>query len=157
MAAQDHLGVQFVFHKANPNEMGGISTHTLEAWDPEHASSPWAQAHPAERNRYTGSDVDPGIRPIGSISWHHKTGEIRGVYVVPEHQRKGIATAMLHEAQTTPTRSPRHSTDRTTAGDAWARSAGGPLPRRSSAADAIQRARTEIEAHGPYQRTGPRS
>ena len=126
---------QFSFHMANPQEMGGIPTHTMEAWAPEHAGTDWAKAHPAERNQYAGSSVDPGHRPIGSISWHHKTGEIRGVFVGKEHQRQGIATALLHQASevaggTRGVTTPKHSPDRTDSGEAWARSLGGRLPKR---------------------------
>jgi GNAT superfamily N-acetyltransferase len=126
--------VQFVFHKANPKAMGGVTTHTLEAWAPEHAESAWAQAHPTERNQYAGSSVDPGFRPIASMSWHHKTGEIKGVYTEAAHQRQGHASALFqqgHEiaAETRGVPKPRHSTFRTSSGDAWARAVGGRLPR----------------------------
>jgi len=117
----------FIFHKANPRSMGGRPTHTLEAWDPEEAKSDWAQARPEDREHYTGSDVDPGTKPVGSISWHHETGEIRGVYVKPEAQRQGIATELLSRAKdiagsTRGVRPPRHSPQRTDSGEAWARS-----------------------------------
>jgi len=137
MPADEHLGAQFatVFHPANPKAMGGISTHTVEAWAPDHASTDWAQAHPSERDTYAGSSLDPGIRPISSLSWHHKTGEIRGVYTTPELQRQGVASSLFSEAQSIAGQRgvsvPKHSSDRTTAGDAWARSVGGRLPRRS--------------------------
>jgi GNAT superfamily N-acetyltransferase len=124
---------QFKVFPANPREMGGVPHHTVEAWAPEHAGTEWAQARPEERNQYAGSSVDPGHRPIGSISWHHKTGEIRGVYVEKEHQRQGVATALLGQARQTAagTRgitAPRHSPDRTASGEAWARSTGDRLP-----------------------------
>jgi GNAT superfamily N-acetyltransferase len=130
-------GTQFdtVFHPANPRSMGGVATHTVEAWSPEHAGSQWAQTNPAERSRWEGSSADPGIRPIASISWHHQTGEIRGVYTTPEHQRQGIASSLHAKAgeiasETRGVPTPKHSADRTTSGDAWARSVGGRLPRR---------------------------
>jgi hypothetical protein len=130
-------GTQFttVFHAANPKSMGGIPTHTVEAWHPDDASSTWAQAHPAERNTYAGSSIDPGIRPVASLSWHHKTGEIRGVYTEKEHQRQGIASSLHTRAneiasETRGVPAPKHSADRTDAGDAWARSVGGSIPKR---------------------------
>jgi GNAT superfamily N-acetyltransferase len=133
-------GTQFatVFHPANPRSMGGISTHTLEAWDPEHVDQPWARAHPSERMSYEGSSADPGIRPIGSISWHHRTGEIKGLYTVPEHQRQGVASSLYGgakgiAAETRGVTQPKHSPSRTQSGDAWARSVGGRLPRRREA------------------------
>lgn len=127
---------QFKMFQANPKEMGGVPHHTVEVWSPEHAGTEWAQARPEERNQYAGSSVDPGHRPMGSFSWHHKTGEIRGLYVEPEHQRQGIATSMLGHArglaaETRGVTSPRHSTQRTNSGEAWARSTGDRLPRRS--------------------------
>lgn len=130
-------GTQFttVFHPANARSMGGISTHTIEAWAPEHAGTEWATTHPAERSRWEGSSVDPGHRPLSSMSWHHKTGEIRGVYTEPAHQRQGIASSLYQQSQevastTRGVPAPRHSVDRTEAGDAWARSVGGRRPRR---------------------------
>lgn len=73
---------------------------------------------------------------IGHLYWHPRTGKIRDVLVTGEHQGKGIATEMFKTAQNTaattkkvPT--PKHSQDRTDAGEAWAKAVGGPRPRRS--------------------------
>ena len=90
--------LQFRFHPSTHREMGGVPHHTVEVWQEEHAETPWAQAHPAERNTYAGSSVDPGTRPVGSFNWHHETGEILGMFTDPEHQRQGVATSMWHEA-----------------------------------------------------------
>jgi GNAT superfamily N-acetyltransferase len=132
-------GTQFtaVFHPANPRAMGGIPTHTVEAWSPEHADTAWAQAHPSERSSYEGSSVDPGIRPIGSMSWHHKTGEIRGVYTTPEHQRQGVASSLYQKgqeiaAETRGVPKPKHSAQRTDSGEAWSKAVGGRRPARST-------------------------
>jgi GNAT superfamily N-acetyltransferase len=140
MAAHEKLSSQFttIFHPANPKEMGGFSSHTVEAWAPEHAEEPWAKAHPSERMNYEGSSSDPGIRPMGSIGWHHRTGEIKGVYTAHEHQRQGVATALHAKAQeiageTRGVPPPKHSSFRTNSGDAWARSVGGRLPKRNTA------------------------
>lgn len=127
--------VQFRSHLATPKEMGGSTVHTIEAWHSGDAGSDWAKATPQERDTYTGSSLDPGTRPVGSISWHHKTGEIKGVYTAKEHQRQGVASALLNQSQqlaagTRGVVAPRHSADRTDAGDAWARSVGGRLPAR---------------------------
>lgn len=140
MAAHESISkTQFatIFHPANPKSMGGISTHTVEAWAPEHVDEPWAKAHPSERMGYEGSSSDPGIRPLSSMSWHHQTGEIKGVYTREDVKRQGLATALHLEAQdiageTRGVPKPKHSSFRTTAGDAWARSVGGRLPRRST-------------------------
>jgi hypothetical protein len=68
--------------------------------------------------------MDPGSRPIGSISWHHQTGEIKGVYVDHAHQRQGIATDLYNKAvdvaaNTRGIVKPKHSKYRTTLGDLW--------------------------------------
>lgn len=75
-----------------------------------------------------------GGEKLGHMSWDRK--RIVNIDVDPEHQRQGVATALWNEGhrlagevQRIP--QPRHSADRTTKGDAWARSVGGRLPRRS--------------------------
>ena len=74
--------------------------------------------------------------PVGEMSWHPKTHEITGISVLPSEQRKGIATAMWHMGQRMRPK-PVHSADRTRAGEAWARSVGGRLPRRKAVYDPI--------------------
>ncbi len=143
----------FKFHIANPKSMGGIPTHTLEAWKPEEANTPWAEARPEDRNHYAGSADDPGHRPVASISWHHHTGEIMGVY--SNERRQGIATELLRRARNIAANtygvvSPKHSKDRTNAGDAWAKSLGERLPRRNAKADACP----ECGAEKPFHNFG---
>lgn len=75
-----------------------------------------------------------------SMYWHPKTGEIKNIGVPSDQQRRGVATQMWREAhriagETRGVRAPRHSPTRTDAGDAWARSLGGRLPRRDNAPD----------------------
>jgi hypothetical protein len=70
----------------------------------------------------------------GMMIWDPK--QIRGIHVPSDLQRRGVATALWEEghrlAEETPgIPKPKHSADRTAAGDAWARSVGGRLPRRS--------------------------
>ena len=77
---------------------------------------------------------------VGHLYWHPRTGTIRDVLVMGEHQGKGIATQMYRLAQqvaetTKGVPTPKHSRDRTVAGEAWARSVGGKLPRKSSRFD----------------------
>lgn len=63
----------------------------------------------------------------GKMLWNAK--HVLNVGVTPGFERRGIATAMwTYGQQATP--KPKHSADRTDAGDAWARSVGGKLPRR---------------------------
>ena len=70
---------------------------------------------------------------LGSMLWSGK--EIRNIGVTPGQERRGVATAMWHEGHRMAAENPRiprpkHSKQRTAAGDAWARSVGGRLPRR---------------------------
>ena len=133
-------GTQFVtiFHPAKPRSMTPMAPlHTVEAWAPEHVGTEWAQASPGERTGWHGSDADPGIRPMASMSWSHKTGEIHGIHTAPEHQRQGLASTLWQEGhrlanETRGVPTPRHSAQRTRAGDAWAKSVGGRLPRRDT-------------------------
>jgi ribosomal protein S18 acetylase RimI-like enzyme len=74
-------------------------------------------------------------KPVGYIEWHHKNGLVTGVEVTPEYRRRGVATELWNQAHkaASSTRGvprPRHSSDRTDSGDSWAKSVGGPVPRR---------------------------
>lgn len=125
---------QFAFHPSTHRQMGGVSYHTVEVWPHERAGTEYAQMHPGERLRDPRSASGENA-PTASFSWHHKSGEIKGLYTAPEHQRQGIATAMLGEArriagETRGVVHPRHSSFRTESGEAWARSTGDRLPRR---------------------------
>lgn len=109
MPANDHLGPQFQFEKATPKSMDGSRNHVVRAMvNGEHA---------------------------GAVLWNHKSGEVHNITVHPSYQRQGLATGLWHEAkrvaeQTRGVRSPRHSPDRTDAGEGWARSLGERLPRQ---------------------------
>ncbi len=75
-----------------------------------------------------------GDRQVGTMSWSKKG--IHNVEVDPQFQRQGIATALWqrgHQEAATNRNvvAPKHSPDRTDAGDAWAKSVGGRRPRRS--------------------------
>jgi hypothetical protein len=76
--------------------------------------------------------------PVGQMVWHPKTKAITGITVDPENQREGIATAMWNMGQGIRPK-PVHSADRTRAGEAWAKSVGGRLPRRKAVYDPISR------------------
>jgi hypothetical protein len=69
-------------------------------------------------------------QPVGELNWYGTTGTIHHLGVEEEHGRRGVATAMWKMGQEARPR-PKHSADRTTMGDKWARKVGGPLPRRS--------------------------
>lgn len=77
-----------------------------------------------------------GGQLAGEMNWHPKTHAITNVHVQEEHRRQGLATAMWDMGQSMRPR-PQHSADRTNAGEAWARSVGGRLPRRKQVTDPI--------------------
>lgn len=82
-------------------------------------------------------DMDPETdRPAGLLRWSKTSrGEITMVSVGEGYQRQGLATELLSRGRafaesTRGVPRPKHSTDRTNAGEAWARSLGERLPRR---------------------------
>jgi GNAT superfamily N-acetyltransferase len=96
---------------------------------------------------YAGHEDIPGSRrglhrvvaehegqQVGSMTWQtrsKKPGEIEKIEVEPDHQRQGLATAMWNYAHDSGIRpSPKHSSQRTDAGEAWSKAVGGPRPRR---------------------------
>lgn len=80
------------------------------------------------RPRHVIEAVHPGSEePVGRMTYNAR--EITRFDIEPGHQRKGLGTAMWGHGQRQKVR-PKHSADRTTAGDAWARKVGGRLPRR---------------------------
>lgn len=69
------------------------------------------------------------------MSWTPK--EVTHLSVPEGARRQGVATSLWSEGQrlageNAKIPAPKHSADRTNAGDAWARSVGGKLPRRKS-------------------------
>jgi hypothetical protein len=76
----------------------------------------------------------PTYAHVGTMLWDSK--HIRNINTNPGFERRGVATSMWNEGQRLASESgvpaPKHSPDRTAAGDAWARSVGGRLPRRKS-------------------------
>jgi hypothetical protein len=97
--------------------------------------SKWANSGSYHEVTAYNSDHDN----IGHMQWHVKTGEIIDVRVNEEHQRKGVATAlhsMAHKvAGEFNVAKPVHSDDRSDQGDEWAKSIGGPLPKRKTVQD----------------------
>ena len=75
-----------------------------------------------------------GMHPLGKMIWSRKA--ILNIQTEPGQERRGVATALWHEGHRLAGEKgrvpkPKHSTERTDRGDAWARSVGGKLPRRS--------------------------
>jgi hypothetical protein len=119
----------FVFHKANPRSMGGVTHHVLEAWDED---VPEAHVRPEERSRTLSGNY---AKPVASLSWMHGNGTIADVKVDSDNRRQGLATELLRRARdiaanTRGVRPPKHSPNRTNEGEAWARSLDERLPRR---------------------------
>lgn len=82
--------------------------------------------------------AESGGQQAGSMLWSSK--EVRHIEVAPKFQRQGLATRMWQEGhriadESTRVPTPKHSADRTDAGDAWAKSVGGRLPRRTQSED----------------------
>lgn len=82
---------------------------------------------------------DSSGNEAGSLAWgrsgtrSRNPGEIGYVHVQPEHRGNGLASAMYEHAASSGIRpSPKHSPDRTDAGDGWAKRVGGRVPRRSN-------------------------
>lgn len=78
--------------------------------------------------------VHCGERYIGELVWYEPDGEILHVFVVQDRRRQGIATRMWEMAHRLARRRrgvcpPRHSGERTPAGEHWARAVGGHRPR----------------------------
>jgi hypothetical protein len=75
-----------------------------------------------------------GKASLGRMLWNSRS--ILNIDVEPQQARRGVATAMWQEGhrlaeQHARIPKPKHSSDRTAMGDAWARSVGGRLPRRA--------------------------
>jgi GNAT superfamily N-acetyltransferase len=76
----------------------------------------------------------PDNETIGRLEWHADRGEILGVHVDAPYRRMGIANTLFHEAKeharAQGLTEPIHSNDRSDVGEAWAKQAGGEIPKR---------------------------
>jgi hypothetical protein len=107
MPADEHLGLQFRYDQPDFGE--SFPTHRITAL------------------------AAGGRRQAGTMLWSAKG--VRNIGTDADLQRRGVATAMWQEghrlaAENARIPKPKHSPERTAAGDAWARSVGGRLPRR---------------------------
>lgn len=70
---------------------------------------------------------------VGSIRWHARTGTVQGIQVPHKFQGVGVATNLWEQANRLADLGhaprPKHSNDRTIAGDAWTEKVGGPRPK----------------------------
>ena len=132
MTAADHLsGAQFKYEPPNAGARGtsryGAGNHSLQVTIP-------APTDLGIGGR--GINVLPKGTPVkaGEMTWA-KGGKVLDVTVDHVFQRQGVGTALwkhAHELAASNARIPRpkHSNDRTNAGDAFAHSVGGRLPRK---------------------------
>jgi ribosomal protein S18 acetylase RimI-like enzyme len=76
---------------------------------------------------------------VGRLLWNDEDGEISHLHVGENARRRGIATSMWdtahEEAETRGITPPVHSSQRTKAGDAWAKAVGGHVPRLTDDVD----------------------
>jgi len=80
---------------------------------------------------------------VGLMKWDPDTGEVKDLQVHPEHRLRGVARGMwdFAQRQTKPQTpgvdyaddvvAPKHSSERTDAGDAFAKAIGGKVPART--------------------------
>jgi GNAT superfamily N-acetyltransferase len=73
--------------------------------------------------------------PVGYLKWHTETeddGTVLDVFVSDGHRRQGVATVLWQVAHEIAVERgwplPKHSSERSIEGDAWARAVGGDLP-----------------------------
>lgn len=62
------------------------------------------------------------IGPVAHLEWGAQTGKVLNVQVDPEHQRKGLATAMWDKAHTVGVNTPVHSLGLSAEGAKWKKS-----------------------------------
>lgn len=105
----------------DPAKSRDISGVTMEYRPP----SALSDNHRVYANRGDGGN-------LGALMWHRKTGEIHWVGVNHDVQGLKIATEMMNHARKLSDMSgivaPQHSSNRSTAGNEWAKSVGGNLP-----------------------------
>lgn len=75
---------------------------------------------------------DEGV--VGRLEWYPKSRTVKDVFVEEPFRRQGVATGLWNEAhriakETRGVQPPKHSSRRTNAGTAWAKSVGGRLPK----------------------------
>jgi hypothetical protein len=75
-------------------------------------------------------------KSLGHISWNGRSGRVDQVYVPHEYQGLGVATSLWERAHKLADMgqapAPKHSNDRTLAGDEWASKMGGKKPMLNS-------------------------
>lgn len=74
--------------------------------------------------------VANGQAIVGRMNWHD---HVDSVWVDPQYQHQGIATEMYNRASSVSGGPIPHDSERTDAGDAWAKHVGGTVPPRVKA------------------------
>lgn len=132
MAASDNLGLQFEFTKGGP-------------WGSYYRNGGTGEEDDLRSKGLKGHHLTAkvGDKEVGHLEWglSGEDSKIDHVHVHPEHQRQGIGTALWSEAHkvassTRGVKAPKHSKERTDAGDAWARSVSKRVPERVEAPEA---------------------
>lgn len=94
--------------------------------DMEHRSYAMVRGRPVGRIQWLAKDAPSTMWDGGGVL-EPTPNAVTEVYVTPARRRQGIATALWNHAQSLPD-PPRHSNERSLAGDAWAKKMGGHLP-----------------------------
>lgn len=129
MSARDHLNALQFEHMETPER------HEVNAYhEGLHVGTLiWNKQPSTTRNGTAG-------QPPGAIAM---------VITDPEHRRKGIGTAMLHEGRNY-SPPPQHSQERTKAGDAWAASVSGAPPENADPLDSLPRHLWQLGFRKPF-------
>lgn len=89
--------------------------------------------HGRDTHNVTMHDENTG-EPMGHMDWSASSGEIYGINVYRPYRRLGVANTLFQHAHKMAREqglvAPEHSDDRSDMGDAWAKQAGGKVPKR---------------------------
>lgn len=137
------------FLKANPNQMAlpGMEEHSHPGARALSQGFHFTVGHWGSDGNYGEIGAvheDWGDQNVAELNWRQKNhsgpkGEITWVHTNPEHQGQGLATALYGIGRTMARVKPKHSTDRSDEGEAWAPKAsakyGGRVPKRRNEPD----------------------
>ena len=104
-----------------PRNLSGVQFRFI------HAGAP--KQHPKIHTMYAN---DANGRYIGHLDWNKRSGQIDNINVIGRMQGLGVATSLWERAHKLADMgqapAPKHSNDRTLAGDEWASKMGGKKP-----------------------------
>jgi ribosomal protein S18 acetylase RimI-like enzyme len=85
-----------------------------------------AGKHWGQHRLFVGHDETPHTAKMGYMAWDDKTGEVNMISVKPEYRGLKVASALWDKAhqlsEATGIVAPKHSTEQSEAGAAWAKS-----------------------------------